>query len=70
MPNRVTVVAIKDFTYEGRSFEAGHPVSMLPLEALLHAQKRHVSLTREIRSYEKPVLPPTRRRRSRKTAAA
>lgn len=67
----VTVPAIKSFEHEGRSYQAGDPVSVPPVVALALSRKGYVSLepnptyqTREVTADE-PA--PRRRGRPRKS---
>jgi hypothetical protein len=72
MPNRVTVRVTKSFEYEGRCVGVDESLSMLPIDAAVHARRGNVSLTRELKLYRTSDAPvtTTRRRRARKTDAA
>lgn len=70
MSKLVTVPALQEFAYQGRSYRRRDLVVMSPLDAAIHARQGHVSLvqsysTRQLVAEPTDPQPTQRRRRGR-----
>lgn len=74
MSKRVTVTALRAVLYQDRHYETGDSFKVAPVEALILARRRDVSLSTGPRLRTRALIPeptpppPRRPRRSRKTA--